>query len=415
MHSLRFPSRAPRSAERGFTLLEMALVLGVSMTVLVATMGGKFEDLRDTQAKELGVRVAQYTQALGHYMSERGLATPPGTFAGTAWLKDGATCPGGAGTAPYLPCNFPDVFPYGMTVATTVAPGVDTVVATTVVGPNPLAVSGRRRGDLAGLAVTTARTTAPSTQRAAGAALAEMIEYEVNALGQIESRVDMAAAADPWLRLDGSNAMQANLDMDGNDLVASRRVEWTDSALTEDGGGSIALGGAGASYIDFQGTGARIDNPGDGSMQVAAPGGLLAAADMEVTGAHLVGGDAEVVGGHLVGGDALVTGTQAVGGDALVGGVVQSADVVMAGPGPGGGYSYLTSLSSVRDDTVDQWYEILALQNQLADALSRLAAAEAAANASSNDASTAWEGARAVAQCLASGTGCAHPVFSGAY
>jgi hypothetical protein len=79
------------------------------------------ERFKDDSANQAGVYAAQFKHALQSKLSQDGVGIATGTFAGTAWLKDSATCTSGTGTMQHLPCTFPDTIAFGLSYSTTVS------------------------------------------------------------------------------------------------------------------------------------------------------------------------------------------------------------------------------------------------------------------------------------------------------
>lgn len=86
---------------------------------------------RDDAANQTGVYAAQFKHALQSKLSQDGVGIATGTFTGTAWLKDSATCAAGTGSMQHLPCAFPDTLAFGLSYSTvvSVAGGIVTLQA----------------------------------------------------------------------------------------------------------------------------------------------------------------------------------------------------------------------------------------------------------------------------------------------
>lgn len=301
-----------RKMQRGFSILELLIVLAVSGTILTL-IANVVERYREKDAmSELGGEIAIVANAVTAYVFDQGPLVPvgPTTYNGVDWLRD-STCGGPATTAPgegYLSCNFrADLAPkYGLayqTVVTRNAAANNLVTANINLAGAPVQYGGENRPDLSGTAMRIAkgRYANTSTKQISDATLDLYIDYQYDPLtGAMTVVVDNASdGSDPWLSITGQNSMQADLDMgDGtNDLVDANDVFWggtptgleaannTQSALLADNGaGSTAIrlngrGGSG-SEIFFIRDGSettfnvRIANQADGELLLEASNGV---------------------------------------------------------------------------------------------------------------------------------------------
>jgi len=107
--------------QRGFidVILYGALFVFSVMTWLLYQQD--LERFKDDSANQAGVYAAQFKHALQSKLSQDGVGIATGTFIGTAWLKDSATCASGTGTMQHLPCTFPDTIAFGLSYSTTVS------------------------------------------------------------------------------------------------------------------------------------------------------------------------------------------------------------------------------------------------------------------------------------------------------
>lgn len=95
--------------QRGFSLVELAVVLFIIAAVSLEAQKEVFQELRDAQYSQTGKQVTAYTQAVGSYMAANAVTLRDAGYAGevqngVAWLQD-ASC-GGTAAQPFLSCNF---------------------------------------------------------------------------------------------------------------------------------------------------------------------------------------------------------------------------------------------------------------------------------------------------------------------
>jgi prepilin-type N-terminal cleavage/methylation domain-containing protein len=270
------------STHRGFTLVEMLIVLTIAASVI--TLGSKLalRWMEKSQAEDLGRMLAQYTAAVSNHLNS---ATPPapGAYTGTAWLQDAATCPGATGPSDFLPCGFRTLLPWGLTFTTTVTNVAGNFNATTTLGTAPLTVGGKTRLDLAGHSILAARSVTGASDLGGAMFTLGLIDFDFNGANVIQSVVSTSSTpAEPWLRVDGTNQMLADLNNGGNRFTNSSGLDWANSQLNAAQGGSVELGGTnttpgvGTPYIDFHQNGltqdfnARVINDANGRLSVQA-------------------------------------------------------------------------------------------------------------------------------------------------
>ncbi len=201
-----------RRKQQGFTLLELLFVFGMLAVLAVTEMQSKSAQIEQARARQLGIHLYQYNNAVRSFIAENPGAT--GTKTGTSWLKP-ASC---GGTAPeeFLSCAFPEKLPLGgltlSTVLTSTADGQTTGVTTLPA----LEISGKMRPDLAGLAALTASGGAINNILPTLAATdASFTSDPLTAV--ITARASNRAETDVWLRTDGGNSMHANINFDSGD------------------------------------------------------------------------------------------------------------------------------------------------------------------------------------------------------
>jgi len=240
--------------QKGFTLLELLIVLAVSGTILTILVAIA-KTVREKDAmSDLAGEIAIVSNAVTAYVFDQGPAVPVGpiTYNGIDWLRD-STCGGPATTAPgtgYLSCNFnADLAPrYGLgyeTVVTRDAAANNLVEASITITGAPVTYEGVERRDLSGQAMRIARGrfANESTRNVSDTTLDVYIDYQYDPLtGAMVIVVDNASdGSDPFLSITGQNEMQADLDVgDGSyDVVDANNVFWGGTpTATEDANGT---------------------------------------------------------------------------------------------------------------------------------------------------------------------------------
>jgi type II secretory pathway pseudopilin PulG len=296
-----------RISQRGVTLIELILAIGLMAFITMLSFYEKQTDLEQAKARAVGGHIFQYNNAVRNALAQKP-PTSTATYAGTGWLKS-SSC---GGMLPpdheFLPCDFPaatptNPIPFGQVSFTT------TVVAITGTAPfqkfvattstSAFTVEGRVRADLSGIAVLSAASAMNSgVQAAAGGGLSPIAgatdsRFSSNALTGVMTFVaSNTASNDVWLRTDGSNSMHKPLVFDATDF-ADRQI-------------------IGAS---------RIQNIAGQALFLGSGSGLTA-----VTGAGVVvDSSAEVLGAFRVRDSLVVDGAATVAGNLSVNGEVAAA------------------------------------------------------------------------------------------
>ncbi len=144
--------REPRLRQRQKGIATMMGVLFMGAAIAVILFQIILPIMRDFERRQAALRagnyLAQYNAAIRQFYGFHGVtAVPTGNRTGTDWLKNATTCFGGAyagGYSPpepgnpsqgFLPCEFPNVLPFGVTPSTTLAVAADVFTATTTLGP----------------------------------------------------------------------------------------------------------------------------------------------------------------------------------------------------------------------------------------------------------------------------------------
>lgn len=209
-----------RSRQKGFTLIEMILVIGLMSVATMISFYEKKLNMEQTQARITGVQLYEYNNAVRAWVSQNvGAASGPKPT-GTLWLKT-AAC-GGSSAIAYLPCSFP-----AMDSATPLRFGqiqINSSVVTSGVAPNQItevtstttafrvmtgAVS-TLRTDLAGLAAVVAAAGGVNSLSPMLASTDGSVTSDP-ALGVITMKASNNGSSDAWLRTDGSNTMNSNI------------------------------------------------------------------------------------------------------------------------------------------------------------------------------------------------------------
>jgi prepilin-type N-terminal cleavage/methylation domain-containing protein len=251
---------------RGFTIIELTITL-VVISILTAHFMRTFylPGIEKVAAREAGRHAAVYSFSVQRRLSQEGTGILGGagslTFNGDEWLKNG--CAGGYGTAPaaYLDCDFDPVNPWGDTYTVNVSePNTGRVRAEIEIeGPKPL-VSGSvsTLADVDQTLVNVMRNTASSQQP--GMTPISTMFYDVrvedvDGNGLDDTMVIVSStelALDIYLRVDGANNMEADLDINNNDVVNVSNLQAQSGTfsdfITVSGGGWGAAGSIGAGF-----------------------------------------------------------------------------------------------------------------------------------------------------------------------
>lgn len=76
---------------KGFTLLELMLVLSITTSMAIVTFQDKILETEQAQARRLGMEIFQYNSAVQNYLAHQSGSTNPsslqGKYTGVNWLK----------------------------------------------------------------------------------------------------------------------------------------------------------------------------------------------------------------------------------------------------------------------------------------------------------------------------------------
>lgn len=251
--------RARLTRARAFTLIELLIVLAVLGAVSIWQLQRQVQQLDVRRATVAASHFARYNDAVAHYVQDQGTGAQTRTYLDSGWLKSSADCPGvGQGSQAWLPCSFPERMPFGLRFRTGIVNTAGVVTATTQTLPAQLLVRGRARMDLAATIVAEATTRSE-----------QAVHFDLSTRNEITARYNSSASANRFLRVDGGNHMQANLDMHGNSLVAARNVAFGHSLLRSNGStDSIELGGRGGAGFHSGGQHGNTLHPGSGQPHI---------------------------------------------------------------------------------------------------------------------------------------------------
>ncbi|TJY57299.1 hypothetical protein E4T66_18000 [Sinimarinibacterium sp. CAU 1509] len=254
-----------------FSLVGIMFAL-VILGLLLPTINGWLTESRlRTKADASGALLAQYTGALRAFLSDRGdtaivdAGCTVGTLCamtGTDWLKNSADCAVATGTLTqsYLPCNFPNVI-YGRALTTHLFVNAGNNHAVVRMdgwvdrqqAPRPdlsTRAAVNANASTAGMGVQTVSGGGPD-YAALNPLAGAFYSYYVYETGdawnydagteapaptdnQIVAESNSAPSLDAWLRTDGSNHMNADLDMDGHDIINVNNIDANSASFAGD-------------------------------------------------------------------------------------------------------------------------------------------------------------------------------------
>lgn len=319
--------------QRGVTLIELILVIGLMAIMTLLSFYEKQTDLEQARARQVGGFLYQYNNAVRSALAQ-GLITSTTTRTGTDWLKN-STCGGTQAVGEeFLSCDFPtatiaDPISFGrLSLATTViVSGVApnrTFTATTITSPfklnRPSGVP-EVRADLSGIASLSAAAALTSGFQSGAGALSPYTATTDSSYksdpktAKITMVASNSANNDVWLRTDGGNNMHASLRFDGANS-ADRSIFGASSIMNL--AGQILLVGSGSGLTAVTGAGVVID----------AAAEVLG--DFRVRRSLVVDNGASVTGNLSATGSVSAQGNVTANGNAVVQGSITSGGVVQA-------------------------------------------------------------------------------------
>jgi type II secretory pathway pseudopilin PulG len=317
-----------RRAQRGVTLIEMILVIGLMAMMTILTFYEKQSDFEQARAKVVGGLIFQYNNAVREALAKN-IPASSANYAGSAWLKSSAC--GGMLTPgqEYLPCDFPlatvtNPVPFGNLSFTTIVavsgtPPNRTFTATTSTSAFSVGDAGtgmKVRADLSGLAVLAAASAVGTgVQSVSGGAspIAATTDSHFNSdplTAVMTFTASNTASSDVWLRTDGSNSMHKTLNFDGA-AFADRQI--TGASRIQNIAGQALFLGAGSGLTAVTGSGLIVDT------------------DAEILGSFRVRNILLVDGATNLGSTLNVSGNTSMGGTLAVSGAVTTGSTITAG------------------------------------------------------------------------------------
>lgn len=239
--------------QKGVTLIELILVLGLMSYLTILAFSQKQLEFEQAKARDIGRQLNQYNNAVRSWVADNAGAADR-VEEGTSWLKL-VSC-GGTSAKEYLPCEFPAAskalpIKFGRislesSIKTTgSAPNQITRVTTT---SSPFLLdNGKIRGDLSGLAAITAASG--FTHNNTPTALATQDSYSSSpTTARITMLVSNNASTDAWLRTDGSNFMNDNINFNPLKEESQRQIH-NISRLQNIASQSLYLGNEGGAAV----------------------------------------------------------------------------------------------------------------------------------------------------------------------
>lgn len=225
--------------QRGFTLLELLLVIGLVAIMTILDFQSKKLEMDQMQARTLGMELFRYNVAVQRYVAHASGEVDPSTVIGTKtgvnWLKD-SSC-GGTAPSGYLSCNFlkqTGTTTFGKLTFTTVITHNPNEGFTARTKMSQLKLGGKQRGDISGLAALVAsgayvvkdQPSPPLAQDGSVIYCPDIASVASNIQALCLTDRDHIilfarnlSAQDKWLRVDHGNVMQNVLEFRTGDIT----------------------------------------------------------------------------------------------------------------------------------------------------------------------------------------------------
>lgn len=307
---------------RGFTLLELLMVVALSSAIAIVSFQDKLLETEQAQARQLGMELYQYNNAVQNFLASSSGGTNPAAlhgknFKGVDWLKASAVgCTAGTASQDWLPCRFladtNGKTTFGkLSFDTTISYSAQTgLSARTFLTPLQFkrGSTTQRRGDLSGLAVLVASgaSTVSGTPVASGQDGSILYCTEIGTRspqmaancgsnnGSIVMFTRNFAPAERWLRVDHGNVMGSTLEF-GNGAPSSKAsVDAVDTVSRQirNVARIYNLGGSGNDNLIL---GKRTGNAAK-TAATLTQNAVVVDADQEVLGKLVVSGDINTKG-----------------------------------------------------------------------------------------------------------------------
>lgn len=293
------------NTQRGFTVLELMVVLAVIATLTVGEVARRRWAADQALGQRFGAEIHAYQNAVQEAMTSNP-ELPLGVYEGTDWLKAAADCPGGLASVAYLPCRFPEATTVGKLKFQTEISKLPSGALLAQTRWPELVIAGKRRTDIAGVGVLAASGTlrSRSTQPMSGDTL---FDLDITT-GAIEMRSTTSPGQDIYIRRDGSNTME-NPFRFNSEIDAGRRginaVAWLQALSGE----VLTI----RSETLIQGD-LTIEGSATATESVEAGKNIIAGEDVESGRDTLVGRNLQVQGNGSIAGSITVQGESDLNG-----------------------------------------------------------------------------------------------------
>lgn len=215
---------------KGFTLIELAVALGISATVMGIQMQNTELETAQVKAASMGKDIYTYNSAVSRYITNFS-ATPDtviGTYTGTSWLKS-ASC-GGTGSIDYLNCLSLEndrTRNYLSVPTTTITKSSDGALNARTVWSAVEGEGGKSQSMVMGIAAITAsgsyvsENDSPASYVGATVYCPDIAAYTADIVATCQSDRDRIistsstnASIEKWLRVDHANTMLGAIEFD---------------------------------------------------------------------------------------------------------------------------------------------------------------------------------------------------------